>query len=475
MAITVGTENVSDIQLTLLGECDVDTPPDVIASLLDEVLTDPDIRRGRETLHPDWISVFNRQKDQLQAFVRRPQFREFLHVVDSFSPLDPLLGTIDPKNEKVAFLLGAGASKPSPSSIPTVTELLPELLRLARRLDREQVTSLADFCDQQRIDNIEDLLTAVQISAFCSRNLAIMRLVEFQLFGRNNTMTRGGRPRLPARTDVSSVAYLQDTLQVLFGLLSNLMLPANPNDGHRAIVNYLRVKPSTPIITTNYDCCIDRALISNAVPFTYTVDFDNPHVLGNSAETAAPLIKLHGSLNWFYCETCQKVRLIDIEETVDSYNNQRGEYPIISVCNECGGQRRALLVPPHAMKFDIAPPLQSLIEKASSCFEQSTLIVVVGFSFADADLYISRMLIKAIQASKKTRLVIIDPDPGVTEKVRRKFNAQVPDFDSEARILRVLGDCSTILPQFLSGDLLRAASNGATERQLRREEKSHGV
>ena len=171
---------------------------------------------------------------------------------------------------------------------------------------------------------------------------------------------------------------------------------------------------------------MDRALLGKGVPFTYTVDFDNRRVVKNPSDTAASLIKLHGSLNWFYCETCQKVRLIDIEETVTSYNDQRGEYPIISVCNECGGQKRALLVPPHAMKFDIAPPLQSLIAKASSSFEESTLIVVVGFSFADADLYISRMLIKAMQASEKTRIVIIDPDPNVIQKVSSQVQGADP-------------------------------------------------
>ena len=465
MAITVGTDNISDMQLSYLDEYDASSPPSRIGSLLDAVVYDRDILSGRENLHPEWISIFDRHKNHLHDFVRHPRFKEFRTVADSFSRLDPVIESIDPKEEQIAFLLGAGASNPSPSSIPTVTELLPELLRRARRLDREQVTSLADFCDQQGIDNIEDLLTAVQISAFCSRSLAIMRLVEFQLFGLNNPRALGARRmRGPLRTDVSSVAYLQDTLQVLFGLLSNLMLPADPNDGHRAIADYLRTKPSTPIITTNYDCCIDRALIGNSVSFTYTMDFDNPHILPNPSNAAASLIKLHGSLSWFYCETCQKVRLIDIEETVDSYNSQRGEYPIISVCNECGGQRRALLVPPHAMKFDIAPPLQSLIAKAASCFEESTLIVVVGFSFADADLYISRMLSKAMQASGRTRLAIIDPDPSVAQKIRRKFKAQIPNFDSEARILRLQDDCSIILPQFLRGDLLRSRSDEANGR-----------
>ena len=410
-------------------------------------------------------------------------------------PIDSAIKNIDPQVEKIAFLLGAGASNPSPSNIPTVTELLPELLRRARRLDREQVTNLADLCDEFDVDDIEDLLTAVQISHFCSRNPRILRLVQSQLFNYRHRSSEdrvlGSRQRpmpRPTPTDVSSVAYLQDTLQVLFGLLSNLMLPASPNDGHQAIAEFLHHNPSTPIMTTNYDCCMDLALFNNHIPFSYTIDFANPIVMENNSPTAnshdnsanAALIKLHGSLNWFYCETCQKVRLINIKRTVDDYMNHRAEYPIISVCNECGGQRRGLLVPPHAMKFDVAPPLQPLVANAASCFENASLIVVVGFSFADADLYISRMLTKALQASHDTKIAIIDPDnlyisrmltkalqashdtkiaiidpdSGVIDKVRRRFRTQIPDFDSDSRVLKLVGDCSEILPKFLGGSLL---------------------
>ena len=466
MAINVNHENVSPEQLTFLRGALASKSTREVSRLMYDIVTKDDIVNGEEDLDPSWLQIFRDRIGGLENAERvvPPRVLQALHrVFADLQSQDPLIVTIDPAIETIVFLLGAGASKPSPSGIPTVAELLPELLSRARRLDREQVTNLADFCDRQRIDNIEDLLTAVQISAFCSRNPRILSLVEFQLFGdaATNLPRHPGAPR-PIRADVSSVAYLQDTLQVLFGLLSNLMLPADPNKGHQAIVEYLKEKPSTPIVTTNYDCCIDLALINNDVPFSYTVDFANPEVLANSSDTACQLIKLHGSLNWFYCETCQKVRLIDIGQTVGDYKKQRGEYPIISVCNECGGQRRGLLVPPHAMKFDVAPPLQPLIANAASCFEGSTLIVIVGFSFADADLYISRMLIKAMQESPKTRMVIVDPDASVIDKVRSKFEAQIPNFDPISRIVKLRGDCAEILPLFLEGGLLAKSDDDDT-------------
>ena len=269
-------------------------------------------------------------------------------------------------------------------------------------------------------------MTAVQISEFCSRNPTILNLVEFQLSGgqdrRRTPPSRRVTPRFGPqrfgshmRGDLSSVAYVQETLQLLFGLLSNLMLPSNPNDGHQAIVDYLNDKRDTTIVTTNYDCCMDRSLIKNKVGFSYTIDFSNNHVLPTPKGKPIQLTKLHGSLNWFYCETCQVVSLIDIEQAVDNYETGSGEYPIVSVCRDCGGQRRGLLVPPHAMKFDVAPPLQPLIANAARAFSDKSLIIVVGFSFSDADMYISRMIIKAMQDSPQTKIIIVDPDSDVIQ------------------------------------------------------------
>ena len=463
MSVTIGTQRVSEVQQTLLVESRrAGLPVRRLAEHLHRVSDDPEILSGEEDLHPDWSGIFDRSRVSLRRMLSPDAFRRVESFFTSLDPYDQSIKSINPQTEKVAFLLGAGASKPHPSDIPTVKELLPELLGRARRLDRDQVTQLADYCNENNISNIEDLLTAVQISEFCSRSPNILNLVEYQLFPDSSTEVNQPRfRRNRMRSDVSSVAFLQDTLQVLFGLLSNLMLPASPNSGHSAIVEYLKDQPETPIITTNYDCCIDLALIEADMQCNYGMEFASVNAWLKQGQIGASLTKLHGSLNWFYCETCQAVWLIDIARAVNDYRNGVGEYPIISVCSQCGGQRRGLLIPPHAMKFDVSSPLQPLIADAARCFESVSLIVAVGFSFADADQYIARMISKALQASQDVKLVIIDPAPEVAERVRRKFGAQIPGFDSWNRIIRVQGDCSEVLPLFLRGELIESSENAS--------------
>jgi NAD-dependent SIR2 family protein deacetylase len=242
------------------------------------------------------------------------------------------------------------------------------------------------------------------------------------------------------------------------------MLPAEPNKAHEAIAKFTKVHPNSTIVTTNYDCCMDLALEAVQVPLTYRLDFANRTKEDDFGR--ARLVKLHGSLNWYYCETCQEVQCVDIRSTVENYKQDKAPYSVIAICKDCGGQRRGLLVPPLAMKFDVAPPLTPLLTDARDAFEEAEAIVVVGFSFAEADVYISRMLSKSMQTKPGQKLVIIDPDKDVAYRVRRKFKASIPNFDDQ-RIVRLTEDCSGALPKLLNGEYLLEAKeeDAATEKQ----------
>ncbi|MCK5138555.1 MAG: SIR2 family protein [Thermodesulfovibrionia bacterium] len=457
MPIKIAISPISDTQKNyLLIAQSRPTSSRAIEALLN-VCCDEDITSGREAVHPEWAKIFTVNIRQLKKQLKASQLVQLEQIFGQAAFYDPAVLKINLSASRLVFLLGAGASKPRPSGIPTVSELLVDLLQRARKLNRQDLDRLADFCEEANITNIEDLLTAAQLSEFCSRNPTVLRLIEFLIYrkGRDDsetqpypTMSHSRGFRLPIG-DLSAVAFLQDTLQVLFGLLSSRMLPAKPNAAHKAIAKYAHANKSTSIVTTNYDCCMDLALGTEGRDFSYLVDFMNKQSSENRAQAKSSLIKLHGSLNWFYCDTCQQVHQIDIKKTIKEYLTDQGCYSVIAVCRECGGQRRGLIVPPLAMKFDMAPPLTPLIGRTQESFNAADIIIAVGFSFADADLYISRMLTKALQSSKETQLVVFDPDYTVVEKLRRQMSLHVSGFNP-GRILRVGGDCSEMLPAFLA-------------------------
>jgi NAD-dependent SIR2 family protein deacetylase len=178
----------------------------------------------------------------------------------------------------------------------------------------------------------------------------------------------------------------------------------------------------------------------------------------------ALLIKLHGSLNWYYCETCQEVQRVNIKTMIDQYVADSSPYPVIGICKECGGQRRCLLVPPLAVKFDVPPPLTPLQKEAQDAFERAAVIAVVGYSFAEADTYISRMLSKSMQTNPQQRLIIVDPDVRVVLRVRRRFKAGIPGFDT-TRVIGACTDCVEFMPRFLKGEPLSSRAPSAVAKR----------
>lgn len=447
MNLSVGTSTPSAVQLEFLTDAKHSSEASEIGHILFQVIRDDDLTSGREELHPDWLTVYrNIQSDMSGTSLGKELAKALGPLIDSVEGVS----VIDPLHSDLAFLLGAGASKPEPSDIPTVAELLPDLLERGRRLDREDVNMLADFCESSSITNIEDLLTAAQLAEYCGRNPAVLRLIEFLLYRESNEK-RHGRLGSRSRVDIGSVAFLQDTLQVLFGLLSSRMLPAKPNPAHTAIATYVEPRPDTTIITTNYDCCIDLALGVSGKHYDYRMKFSNS---AKNSNTGLPnLIKLHGSLNWFYCDTCQKVHLIDIAKAIADFESDSSPYPVIGVCKDCGGQRRGLLVPPLAMKFDIAPALNPLLEMANARLSRASVLVVVGFSFAEADQYISRLVSKWMQSSKNNRLLIFDPNRTVAEKMRKQCAVRIANFD-RSRVAWIGGNSAEQVPRFLKGEFL---------------------
>ena len=208
MPVAVGDAKVSPEQRRLLARAA--RPPSIqaLTSLFRRITLDEDLAEGSEQLHPEWVSLFDQNRsafDRAKHIIGSRVVESIVRFFDDIRPIDPLVSTIDPKEEDIVFVLGAGASNPIPSGIPTVAGLLPELLNRARRLDREQLTALAEFCEQNNISDIEDLLTAVQVSAFCSRNPKVMSLLAFQIFGEESDDDwETVPPRGSTRADISS-------------------------------------------------------------------------------------------------------------------------------------------------------------------------------------------------------------------------------------------------------------------------------
>ncbi|HUT90070.1 MAG TPA: SIR2 family protein [Thermoguttaceae bacterium] len=427
-----------------------------------------------EPLSHEWAHIWEERRQEARKECSPDVFARIESAIGDISSMEPF--SIDPQISRlqlgeetdVCLLLGAGISAPEPSRIPTVTDLLAELWQRASRIGRDDIDRLRDWCENRGVRNIEDLLTAAYIANFSARNSNIWGLLDYFLF-------KAGQPTLTEsaslltepharQVDTASIALLQDTLQTLFGLLAGTMIPAAPNDAHEAVVSFVRRHTRSSIVTTNYDGCVDEALLKAKLRL-------NTYIEEEARPDRTDLIKVHGSINWSYCDSCHDVREFDLLNLKKAYDEDSLSYAVIGICRKCQGQRRPLLIPPMAVKFVMFPNLIRLWEQARLRIETSSLIIVVGFSFAEGDAYLNKIVERSMGISRDQTIVVCDRNRALADALRRRYAARIDRFD-EARILAATGSAEKVLPQVLSRLQEARQSNSAPTASGKRTRRS---
>jgi len=442
---------ISEEQKDLLEELDRRRyPPQIAVHRLWEFLEE---KPEYEPLDPRWTNIWEKYKRRAGKIVAAGIIREIEDIMQSIKVIDEDVWKIKINDDiKVTFLLGAGAS--APSGIPTVDKLLSELWKRARKIGREDLDRLAKWCSERGITNIEDLLTAAYISNFAARSPNITSLLDYFIFSGGQElseeekyiMRRSKTPR-SAEINVSSISFLQDTLQTLFGLLTSTMISASPNPTHGAIVDFMKQHKNTSIITTNYDGCMDEALLRNEIPIKGTITGEN-----ENNPDAIQLIKMHGSINWAYCDSCQDVREFDLLELKEAYEKDRFSYPVMGICKNCGGLRRPLLVPPLSFKFLMFPNLIDIWNSASQSIQDADYLIIVGYSFSEADTYITKIISRSMSMNENQKMIMVNTNPNLVPTLRDRFSAHIDGFD-EKRILKACESSEKILPDILKSML----------------------
>jgi hypothetical protein len=191
-----------------------------------------------------------------------------------------------------------------------------------------------------------------------------------------------GRREDLGQWDLNTLAVLRAGLQLgVFDVLEDA-LRKFPTNNHYALLDKLFPPGATPqVITTNYDLVLDSALMylsqtrqpPGGLPDYYCA-------LANLAVVPPPqrygsVLKLHGSLNWLFCRTCQRLELGATESTrfLDIFGRVAGKdvkqafTPDGAPCSVCGQQLLPLLVPPSHLKDYRNPHLSLVGTKRSAC------------------------------------------------------------------------------------------------------------
>jgi len=192
---------------------------------------------------------------------------------------------------------------------------------------------------------------------------------------------------------------------------------------------------NTSFITLNYDtqfeqafdflykqsCYIDYCInfmnyepSEKFKPFNYWINPREPIVVKDGVEPAAyKIIKVHGSLNWKYCNCCNQTLLTPWDRTIDL---DRGKflgytYPDKQVyeykCPLDGTEFQTLIMPPSFVKPLYQLVISQLLNEASKEIRAAKRVVFVGYSLSNADIHIKAIFKKNL--SPDTEVIVVNP------------------------------------------------------------------
>lgn len=303
---------------------------------------------------------------------------------------------------KTAIFLGAGASKAEGAS--TQDELFKEYFKLLNNRythpNEEMVCEIKKFfkiifdidTDNPNLENID---FPIFEEAFGILDLADVRNESFKDFSNLNITTDSGKLKFLRIYLILLMAEVIDNdLKEYKGLHMQLINNLAYHDKLKDII----------FLTTNYDILIDNALthlFERGILMDYGVDFinydDSVDEWKKPDENSIKLFKLHGSLNWLYCSTCNHLKLTPLRKGVINLITNPNE----AKCKYCGTIYSPIIVPPTFFKDFTNIYLNIIWNKAETYLREVEHIIFCGYSFNDSDMYI-KYLLKRIQKNRNS-------------------------------------------------------------------------
>lgn len=321
-----------------------------------------------------------------------------------------------PPKRDIVFVLGAGASHPD--GVPLQKHILPMIL--SDKLEELQETyigsTVTEFLKDNFVYNIEKgnypNLEAVFgfLDYFIQQNESL-----------NSTYTYG------------KIVEIKEYLIKLIHYIVNLQTDKKSTYYHKFWDAVNKHNRNVSIISLNYDTLLEQAFdhlfkkfgfidycvhlmnydkIDELKDFNFWVNPREPvEVNENSDPVPIKIIKLHGSLNWKYCNCCNQTLLTPWDRTIDLHrgkflgftypDNEKYEY----VCPLDGTEFQTLILPPTYIKFLNQPIITQLMSEAAREIRDAKKIVFIGYSLSDADVHIKALFRKQLRNDQELFVV----------------------------------------------------------------------
>jgi hypothetical protein len=338
-------------------------------------------------------------------------------------------------SEKPVIILGAGATKACGG--PLTDEILPAALNGEMEHDNEK-TLVADreellFLTSQFLTECFNVPTTRPVTkSDCPSLPMVLSMLRRSIDLKQPIGDWEGERLVKARRAIeySIFAVIEAALRRMSSSTRFL---------HNQLLEPLYARGADVTVTSlNYDVIVDNAMFAlceihqqNHPPYPpdYGVDIATQRYNDFCAPgTFGRLLKIHGSLNWLYCEKCHGLDLFvsrgmrtgkaldELYHSVpfDDAYSCRG-----TPCRnrpQCDGFVSPILVSPTFVKDYENPHIKRVWERAENAMKQSDRAVFIGYSLPTDDVEVAMLLKRGLNHLPRHRITVVEYVHGDTDK-----------------------------------------------------------
>jgi NAD-dependent SIR2 family protein deacetylase len=321
-----------------------------------------------------------------------------------------------PSAREVVFVLGAGASHPD--GVPLQENILPMIL------SGEIEEIAASVIGRQVNDFISDNFFFGPETDACPSLEAVFGFLDY--FIQSNES-------LSARYNNARIREIKENFIKIIHYIVDLQSDKRSQVYHRFWDSIQKYNRNVSIVTLNYDTLLEQAFdfmfrrcgyidycihlmnydrLRELEAFNFWVNPREP--IGICAgENPVPfkIIKLHGSLNWKYCNCCNQTLLTPWDRKIDLNRGvlightfpEQVEYDYY--CPIDGTEFQTLIMPPSYIKTLHNPVVSQLFGEAAREIRSTARLVFIGYSLSDADVHIKALLKKHLRPDTDIRVI----------------------------------------------------------------------
>lgn len=213
--------------------------------------------------------------------------------------------------------------------------------------------------------------------------------------------------------DYNQVSFFEELLLREF---IKLLTPEN-TDGTKSIyLDFGRLICSgDTIISFNYDLVVEQLLKSCGKSFRYCV---LPEI---EMSSSIELLKLHGSINLYYCPSCGKVYRFPEQGTEHRVpDTGTGKISSKTTCDKCVDEGipvglRHFIIAPTLFKSYTLPALRNLWFRALEVLKDASELYFIGYSMPEADILSYQLFDFAKRSASKQQSVFLICGPRIDD------------------------------------------------------------